>query len=94
MRIIFEIANNHQGRIDHFNKILSDIKNSTQPYEKQFEFCIKFQFRDIPTFIDSTIDPSSNKHISRFKETILKKNEWKEIIKSVKAFTFLIVKLV
>ena len=72
MRIIFEIANNHQGKVSHFNKILYDIKNSVEPYKHQFEFCIKFQFRDIPTYIDSAIDPISNKHISRFKETILK----------------------
>tara|TARA_B100001989_G_C24550515_1_gene474205 strand:- start:2136 stop:3665 length:1530 start_codon:yes stop_codon:yes gene_type:complete len=84
MRIIFEIANNHQGKISHFNKILNDIEKSTEPYKEKFEFCIKFQFRDIPTFIDSTVDPNSNKHITRFKETTLKKNEWEDIIKSVK----------
>ena len=42
MRIIFEIANNHQGKIDHFKKILNDIKKATKPYNQQFEFCIKY----------------------------------------------------
>ena len=84
IRIIFEIANNHQGNEDHFYKILNDIYKATRPFKNNFEFLIKFQFRDIPTFIDNSIDPSSNKHISRFRETLLSDKEWIEIIKNVK----------
>ena len=50
IRIIFEIANNHQGSVDHFKKILDDIYVSTRKFLNEFEFLIKFQFRDIPTF--------------------------------------------
>lgn len=84
IRVIFEIANNHQGSIAHFNKILEDIYKESLPYKNLFEFLVKFQFRDIPTFIDKTIDPDSNKHIARFQETILSLNEWKEIFSLVK----------
>ncbi len=88
IRIIFEIANNHQGSVDHFKKILDDIYLSTRNYLDEFEFLIKFQFRDIPTFIDRTIDPLSNKHISRFNDTILTNDQWKEIINLVKEKEF------
>ena len=84
VRIIFEIANNHQGSMSHFKNILSDIAKATESYIDHFEFLVKFQFRDIPTFIDTSIDPNSNKHISRFKDTILTYQEWEEIIKLVK----------
>lgn len=82
-RVIFEIANNHQGLISHFQSILNDIVKSVDEYSDYFEFLVKFQFRNIPTFIDETIDPSSNKHIPRFLETQLKDDEWKNIFKMV-----------
>ena len=84
IRIIFEIANNHQGSVSHFKNILEDIYNSSLPYKNFFEFFVKFQFRDLPNFIDQTIDPRSNKHISRFKETSLTLEEWEIIFHSVR----------
>ena len=88
IRIIFEIANNHQGSVDHFRKILDDIYASTRKFLNDFEFLIKFQFRDIPTFVDQSIDPNSNKHISRFNDTVLTIDEWREIINLVKENVF------
>ena len=84
IKIIFEIANNHQGSVSHFKNILEDIYNSTTIYKDQFEFFVKFQFRDIPNFIDQTIDPNSNKHISRFQETTLTLQEWETIFQLVR----------
>lgn len=91
IRIIFEIANNHQGSLTHFKNILEDIYNSTILYKDSFEFFVKFQFRDIPNFIDQTIDPSSNKHISRFKETTLTSQEWEIIFQLVREKGFKIM---
>ena len=91
VRIIFEIANNHQGSLNHFENILKDISKSVKNYHDNFEFLIKFQFRDIPTFIDQTIDPSTNKHISRFKDTQLSLDEWKIIFSLVKSSGFKLI---
>lgn len=88
IRIIFEIANNHQGNVNHFKKILDDIYISTRNFLDDFDFLIKFQFRDIPTFVDQSIDPNTNKHISRFNDTVLSIDEWKEIINLVKQKKF------
>ena len=85
IEIIFEIANNHQGSISHFKNILNNICNSIKGYEDFFNFKVKFQFRDLPTFIDEAIDPKSNKHIQRFKDTELTKENWLKIIKLVKS---------
>ncbi|MCR8538803.1 MAG: N-acetylneuraminate synthase family protein [Prochlorococcus marinus CUG1439] len=82
-RIIFEIANNHQGRLSHFEGILKDITSSINSYCDYFDFIVKFQFRDIPSFIDKTIDPNSNKHIPRFLETQLSDEDWKSIFELV-----------
>jgi len=85
IQIIFEIANNHQGSISHFENILNNINNSIKGYEDFFDFKVKFQFRDLPTFIDQSIDPNSNKHIQRFRDTELTKKNWLQIIKLVKS---------
>ncbi|ABB50400.1 N-acetylneuraminate synthase [Prochlorococcus marinus str. MIT 9312] len=84
IRIIFEIANNHQGSVDHFKNILDDIFSASKTFADKFEFLIKFQFRDLPTFIDESIDPSQNKHISRFKETALLDEQWLQILNMVR----------
>ncbi len=84
LRIIFEIANNHQGSQKHFESILNDILRAIDGYRELIEFAVKFQFRDIPTFIDETVNEKSNKHIKRFRETTLSDKEWHNIINLVK----------
>ena len=51
LKIIFEIANNHQGSINHFNKILDDLYQATLTYKDKFDFLIKFQFRNLPILL-------------------------------------------
>ena len=86
IRVIFEIANNHQGSFSHFEKILNDIYQAINPYKDQIEFVIKFQFRDIPSFVDESIDPSTNKHIERFKQTQLTDQDWSKVFSLVKSY--------
>ena len=45
----FEIANNHMGDIEHGKALLSELKKVCLPYD--YEFIVKFQFRDLDTFI-------------------------------------------
>ena len=53
---IFEFANNHMGDIDHALKMVESYAATIKNFRKatsntNFEFAIKFQFRDIDTFI-------------------------------------------
>ena len=47
----FEMANNHQGSVEHGKTIIREIKKVTKPYEDIFDFAFKFQYRDLDTFI-------------------------------------------
>ena len=66
MRIIFEIANNHQGRIGHFNKILSDIKNSTKPYAKREIIHLIHQI-----IKDNVLERNQTRKIEEIKDALL-----------------------
>lgn len=50
-KIIFEIANNHQGDRAHFRQILAGLEKCAKPYP--FDFYIKFGYRDLDNFIHS-----------------------------------------
>ena len=47
----FEMANNHQGSVEHGKKIIQEMKKVAEPYEDIFDFAFKFQYRDLDTFI-------------------------------------------
>ena len=46
---ILEIANNHMGDVEHGLKIIREMAEITKKFD--FLFAIKFQYRDIDTFI-------------------------------------------
>ena len=47
--VTFEIANNHMGDIEHGKELLNNLAAVCQGYD--FEFIVKYQFRDLDTFI-------------------------------------------
>ena len=49
--IILEVANNHMGDLNHFKNIINTYYNLTSKYKKNIDFAIKFQLRNIDTFI-------------------------------------------
>ena len=75
-KIIFEIANNHQGDIEHFEDILNSIHDKIHRFKNDYEFVFKFQFRDLDSFINPNIPVESNKHISRFRQTRFNKEQF------------------
>jgi sialic acid synthase SpsE/mannose-6-phosphate isomerase-like protein (cupin superfamily) len=87
--IIFELANNHQGSLEHALKIVNGLEQLKKPHEEFFEFAVKFQFRDLDTFLDPASDPSSNKHIARFHSTQLDDFEWSSLTQAVRDKGFL-----
>ena len=48
--VIFEMANNHMGDINHAMIIIDEYSKFIEKY-KEFKFCIKFQMRDLDTLI-------------------------------------------
>lgn len=72
--IIFEMANNHQGNIDHGLRIIEEMANISNKY--QIRSAIKFQYRDLDTIIHPNfLHNKEVKHIPRFLETRL---SWKD----------------
>ena len=73
MKIIFEIANNHMGDVAHGERLLKILGEISNQYP--FEFCVKFQFRDLATLIHGDHKGSNLKYIKRFEETELTDEE-------------------
>jgi len=66
--IIFEMANNHMGSVDHGKKIINSLKEQAKFFD--FDFAVKFQYRDLDTFIHPEYkDRMDLKFVKRFSET-------------------------
>lgn len=75
---IFEMANNHQGEVEHGIKIIQEINEACINYRKYFNFAFKFQYRDLDTFIHPDYKNRFDiKNIKRFSDTKLNKNQFK-----------------
>lgn len=79
--VIFELANNHMGSVNHAKLIIKNYFDLTKKFREKIEFAIKFQYRDSKTFIHKSYVNSDDKHVQRFKSTFLTRNQWSEIIK-------------
>ena len=64
---VLDLANNHQGDLNHAKKIISDFSDTLKKFN--LRAAIKFQFRQLKTFIHPEYDTlPENKHIKRFKK--------------------------
>ncbi len=80
---VFEMANNHQGDIEHGKKIIREMAKLAKMHE--IRAAIKFQFRQMDSFIHPSHQKNStNKHIPRFLSTQLSKAQFKELLDEVK----------
>lgn len=69
---IFEMANNHQGSVTHGKMIIRAMKEISRVYEDGFNFAIKFQYRDLDSFIHPEFQQRYDiKNVKRFQETRL-----------------------
>lgn len=76
----FEMANNHQGSVEHGKRIIREIKEVTKPYEQDFDFAFKFQYRELDSFIHPTYRGRTDiKNIKRFEETRLTQEQFLEL---------------
>ena len=80
---ILDLANNHQGDLAHGAKIISETSEVVR--EANVRAAIKFQFRDLDSFIHPDHQTgSSAPHIPRFLGTRLSIDNYKELFKVVK----------
>jgi len=80
---IFEMANNHQGSLDHGLEIIRVMAGISNAF--QIRGAIKLQFRNLDTFIHPNHkENSANKHIPRFISTRLKDEEFKRLVDETK----------
>ena len=82
--IVLEIANNHQGDVDHAKDIIDAYYKEISPYLEIFDFAFKFQYRDLQTFIHKQYQNSDKKFVQRFNSTKLSDEEFLEIIQYVR----------
>ena len=76
----FEMANNHQGSVEHGKKIIQEMKKVAKPYEDVFDFAFKFQYRDLDTFIHPAYKNRMDiKNIKRFQDTRLTQEQFLEL---------------
>lgn len=81
--IIFELANNHQGSVEHALKIIREAANIAA--RQNIRAALKFQFREIETLIHPAHkENSDNKHIPRFISTRLLKNDYKILLEEIR----------
>ena len=74
--IVLDMANNHQGDLTHGIRIIEELSRVVVDYDLQF--CIKFQFRQLNSFIHKDFkDKKDIPHIPRFIETELDKGSAK-----------------
>jgi len=69
--IIFEMANNHMGDFVHAKKIINIFSRLSKDFQKKLTFAMKFQFRDLDTYIHKSFKFSDHPQVKRFLDTKL-----------------------
>lgn len=87
---IFEMANNHMGDVEHGLRIIRELHKTTKDFD--FHFAIKFQYRDLDTFIHPDYkDRTDLKYVKRFMETNLSESERKLLKEEAEKLGFITI---
>ena len=71
---VLDMANNHMGDVEHGIRIINEFSEVANKYK--FQSALKFQYRDLDTFIHPRYKNSSEfKYVKRFQETRLNDDE-------------------
>ena len=85
---IFELANNHQGDVNHGLKIIQRMGEIKNKYN--LKAAVKFQFRDFSTFIHPRAqENTSNDKIQRFLSTKLSLADFELMIQEVRKYNMM-----
>ena len=80
---VLDLANNHQGSVDHALNIIRAVGEVV--HGNGARAALKFQFRELGTFVHPAHQQgSSNKHIPRFLNTRLSRDEWRVLTEEVR----------
>lgn len=87
---IFEIANNHQGRLEYGLRIIREVYEASKNFP--FNFAFKLQARDISTFIHPDFQERFDvKYVRRFTETKLNDDDFKRLKEEIDKYGFISV---
>ncbi|MEE2655656.1 MAG: N-acetylneuraminate synthase family protein [Pseudomonadota bacterium] len=89
--VVLEMANNHMGDVTHGKALISALTEVVEPFRSKFDFSVKFQFRQLDTFIHRDYKGSDLKFVKRFEETTLTKSQWDELISHGRENQFLLI---
>jgi len=79
----FEMANNHQGDVDHGKRIIREMANIAKDY--QIKAAVKLQLRNLDSFIHPEYRSRNDlKHIPRFLSTALSDEQFRELVEETK----------
>ena len=89
--IIFELANNHMGDVNHGMEVIRRFSALSQEYQ-DFLFAFKLQFRDLETFIhESKKGSTSIRYVKRFEETNLSLGDFQRLLDEIRLRDFLTI---
>lgn len=93
---IFEMANNHQGSLEHGIRIVREVDKIRKNFSAEggpasdWNFAFKLQHRDIDTFIHPDFKGRDDiKYVKRFSETRLKEEEFKTLKEEIEKLGFI-----
>lgn len=86
---VFEMANNHQGDVNHAKTIVKNMAYLKDKYN--LNAGVKLQFRNYKTFIHPShlnggVNENTNKHVKRFTETALTDEQFFEILQEIQKY--------
>ncbi len=85
---VFEMANNHQGSVEHGKEIVRQLKAATEGMP--FRFAVKLQYRNLDSFIHPAYrDRQDIKYVKRFRDTELKEPQLLELKQAIEGAGFL-----
>jgi len=88
--VVFEMANNHMGSLDHGIRILRSFGAILEPFRELFDFGFKLQYRDLDTFIHPDFQKRMDiPYIKRFQDTRLTENQFIQLKEEMLAQGFL-----
>lgn len=82
MLVIYEMANNHGGKLDVALKML-DAFGAVARQFPQFQYGFKTQYRCLPKYIHPSADPE-NKYVKRFRETDMSLGDRYELMRAIR----------
>ena len=80
---IFEMANNHQGKVSHGLAIIDAVARLARTHK--IKAAVKLQFRDLDTFIHTDFKGRQDvAHLPRFESTSLSKDEFRQLTDAIR----------